>query len=181
MLFVAVFAAVVCQFAACSVGGLSGDRTFTFQTDSAGFEPFVLTAGEPLRQQGQFTINTGAAVVSRGNISVNMDNVTFTPSDSESAKALQAGATIIVTFWIDGFSDVDTVCDTGDEYGPYTITLGADAMPASITPNSVDLEPSTVLVLRTGQFSVCVEVESSIGGTVAIGTFTLGVSVETDS
>ena len=52
----------------------------------------------------------------------------------------------------------DTVCTTGELYGPFDISLADNFQPASVTPAIAEATQQTLDIINTGSYSVCVQI-----------------------
>ena len=154
-----------------------------YRFDLAGnLGTFVVTAGAPTQNDGTGNLGNSNPNISGGAILLSPDDITFTPANTGTGKGLTTfqtgGGSFTVTAAIAAFADSATVCDTPvDEYGPFTVTLNADWTVNSISPSSIELESTTVDLINTSQFSLCLTVESTVDGTVTIDalSFQLGL------
>lgn len=90
------------------------------------------------------------------------------PAVEEEGKAivhLQSTATAVLTWWVGPIGDEDTVCETGETYGPYTVTLDADGRPVSVDTEWVELTQQSREWYNAGQFSMCIQIEATRAGT----------------
>jgi len=140
---------------------------------------FDVTAGEPTAKSfGVTGFDNGGVTIGRGSMVINPDAITFTPAGTgKRVQNFQGGETIVVTGWIGPVADLETVCETGDEYGPYTVTLDENMQPVAVSPNSISLTQSTIDLLNGGEFSVCLEVVSTVTGQVRIESFTFNLGL----
>jgi hypothetical protein len=148
---------------------------------SASARTFAVSGGEPVQNTDTAFVDLGGETVTGGTISLDPSAITFTPTaPSKRAALLQAGAIQInVTVWI-GALDLGTLtCTTGDEYGPFTVTLDVSGNPTSVQPPSVQLTQNTINLLP--QFVVCIEVDvlDVIDATIDIATLTLNLDTAT--
>lgn len=91
--------------------------------------------------------------------------------DNPSAKTAatqQANSVAMVTFRIDDLNQQDSVCVTGEQYGPYQVTLDSTGDPIDVDQSPIVLSSSAVSRLNTGQFSICIEIDSPLDGTATI-------------
>lgn len=128
------------------------------------------------------------AVVSGGNIPLNLTNgtleidpsaITVTPNGSTNKPDVTAQGgpgTLTITVKVAPSDQIDTVCETGEQFGPYTVTLDENLVPTSVTPTP-SLTPTTLDLLEQGDFSVCVEMVSSVDATISISSIRLNVSI----
>ncbi len=70
------------------------------------------------------------------------------------AEALTGTAEVLVRAGLD--SEEFSVCDEGEEYGPFTLPL--DGGPVLAGAEDVKVEPATVQTINRGAYSICVEV-----------------------
>lgn len=146
--------------------------------DSLGL--FILTAGETQQARGTIEITGDSATVGSGTFTIGPANIVVTPANGAPGKGtvnLQGGGVIEIRVAIAATDAVDTVCDDGDSYGPFHITLDADDVPVSVDPSEVTLTPATIDLINSRGFSVCLEVTSPLDGTIDINalTFSFGL------
>ena len=148
----------------------------------AGLGSFVVTAGETAQKSGTGSLPDSNISIGSGAIVLDPNDVHFTPAGSSTGKGLttfQAGGSFTVTAGIAAFEDSTTVCDAPvDEYGPFTVTLNADSTINTISPASFELEQTTIDLINSGQFSVCLTIDdSTVSGelTIAELSFMLGL------
>lgn len=105
------------------------------------------------------------------------DNITYQPSGAGKGAVIAQGATITVdvTVRIAGSDELESVCDNGEEYGPFEVVFDAEFNVVSIDPSTVTLSDDTVALINSGGFSLCIDVESTDGGTVTINGYTIVV------
>ena len=152
--------------------------TFDLQTALSQFE---VEANVPTQNTGtgQWGDLEGITI-GRGSLQVDPSAITIIPADTSSGKGsvnLQQTSTLVITVWVGPLEDEDTVCSTGEQYGPYTFTLDENLVPIAVEPETVTLTQSTLALLNAGEFSLCIEVVSPVDGTVVIAslTFNLGL------
>ena len=93
------------------------------------------------------------------------------------AACLGEAGVLEITVWIDGPESAETVCDTGDQFGPFQVSLDDDLMGIDVTPSAVNLTQEVTDLLNTGQFALCVEVVSPVDGTVLIEALILNLGL----
>jgi hypothetical protein len=76
-----------------------------------------------------------------------------------------------VTVRIAEVDQLETVCESGEEYGPFEVTLDEANNPTAIDPDTIELSETTLALLEGGEFSICIEVTSPIDATVTIQSF----------
>jgi len=144
-----------------------------------GLGEFEVQAGQPISLRGQGMFSLEDATIGSGRIELNPEDITITPTDNTGGKGitnLQGGATVEVIVWIDDADAVETVCTTGEQYGPYVVTLDENLVPVSVEPSEVNITAATLALLNAGEFTLCIQVTSSIDATVRIARlgFTVG-------
>ncbi len=145
---------------------------------TGGFQSFDVTAGEPSQQSGTSDLGDLPITLGSGSIEIDPSVITVTPSGSgKFFTRLQDNDVLRITVWVGTIDEEETVCTTGDEYGPYDVTLDENLVPVSVDPSTVNLRDSTLDALNSGEFSLCVEVVSPVTGEVTIEslTFNLGL------
>jgi hypothetical protein len=152
-------------------GGGSGAAQITADFDlSGGLGTFETQAGVPAETRGTGNFDIGGAEASSGSVEVDPSIITVTPAagPAKSNVAMQAGDPLIITVAIAPTDELDTVCDTGEQYGPFIVVLDENYVPVSIDPSSVTLTQNTLDLINVGEFSICLRVESPVDGTVTI-------------
>lgn len=97
--------------------------------------------------------------------------LTVTPDVSKTFyAALDGSDTAQVYAYVATASDNEVVCDTGEQYGPFDITISDTFQPVSIDPPQATATPSTLWIINSGSFSVCLELHSPIAGNLDIGS-----------
>ncbi|MCO6435555.1 MAG: hypothetical protein J5J06_00530 [Phycisphaerae bacterium] len=167
----------------------------------AGAGTYDVVAGTPVQRSAQFTGEESPVTITRGTVQLDPSVVTYAMGGGP-AKGL-AGAQAIETcqqacalagvdgalcddvctdgqisvrVWVGAFDEVETVCTTGDEYGPFLVAL-ENGVPSSVDPSSVTLSSNTVTLLNGGNFSVCVEVIAPEDGQVIIDSLRFDVGL----
>lgn len=144
---------------------------------------FAVAAGEPTEAKGTIQGSADAPNIGSGRLQLDVSAISFEPAAVPDgggkllAAAQDGGGTLTVSVAIADADAVDTVCEDGDQYGPFTITLNAESEVESISPSSVDLKASTIALLNGGSFSVCLEVTSDVDGTLTIESLTVNVGL----
>ena len=180
VLMVGVVVVTAWQVGGCA-GGLANlipEQAVDFGLGS-GLGQFEVTAGQPTAKTGTGSFDLGEYSVGRGSVELDPDAITVTPSDSSGNKGtvnLQQTNTLEIIVWIASVDAIDTVCESGEQYGPYEVTLDEDYVPIAIDPSLITLSQSTLGLLNSGEFSLCIQVISPVDGTVTIEslTFNLG-------
>ncbi len=134
---------------------------------------FEVQAGEAVQHRATVGVPESAINIGSGSFVIDPDDITVTPDGGGKGGVNLQGGNLIITAWIDDADALDTVCTTGEEYGPFTVELDEDWNVVSVDPSSVTLTETTVDLLNAGEFSLCLEVTSPVDGTVRIETLTL--------
>ena len=126
---------------------------------------FDVTAGTPEQNTFSSPIDTAGITLGSGSVRIDPAAMSVMATDGSGAKLAQVGVIcadacdaaavdattcdqvcnlgeINVTLWIGGADEISTVCETGDVYGPYRVTLDGTLQPVSVTPSSVAHRPS---------------------------------------
>jgi hypothetical protein len=178
MMAASLVIAGVLPIAGCGGAGTPGAQSVDFPL-GAGLGQFTVEAELPIARRGTGEFNTGGFTVGTGEIVIGIDGITVTPDENTGDKAAvrqQGELTLGITVWLAGVDLLETVCDVGEQYGPYTVTLDADYTPTAIDPPTITLTQATIDLLNTGEFSVCIGVLSPVNGTVTIESFTFNLS-----
>jgi hypothetical protein len=158
--------------------GGSGEVTADFELGE-GLRSFQVQAGEPTENFGTGTFTIAGGEVTAGVLVLDPANVIVTPAaggPDKSQPTMQAGEELVITVWIDAPENEGTVCDDGEQYGPFTVVLDENYVPVSVDPAEVTLSEATVALINAGEFSICIRVLSTITGTVEITALTFTLS-----
>jgi hypothetical protein len=139
---------------------------------------YEVTAGEPLRKSGTANLGDVPVTLGSGTIAIDPNVITVTPTGAgKLGTLLQGTSTLQVTVWVGSLNEAATVCETGDQYGPFIVTLNANLVPTAVSPSNVTLTQATLDALNSGQFGLCIEIVSPVTGVVTISslTFNLGL------
>ena len=147
---------------------------------SGGLAQFDVQAGEAAKSSGTGSFSLEGISLGHGSIELDPSAITLTPAGGAGSKGavnLQETSTLVITVWIAPIDEVETVCDAGEQYGPFDVTLDENYVPVSIDPSSITLSGGTLDLLNAGEFSLCIEVVSPIDGTVTIESLTLNLGL----
>ncbi|MFQ5591339.1 MAG: hypothetical protein ACE5HE_09270 [Phycisphaerae bacterium] len=132
-----------------------------------------LKAGEPVTFRNTFAYPT--VVGPFENITINMADtlktVTVTPTGAPNEKTTSVRQQVLTTqttYRIAPASEIDTVCETGVAYGPFTVVGNEEFQPVGVEPETATLTEASVSVVNAGEFAVCVEVISRADATMNI-------------
>ncbi len=151
-----------------------------------GLGVFAVAANTPTRQSRLVTLDTGGITLGSGSLEIVPSEISIVVTEGGGGK-LQVRlheASLTVTAWVAPADELATVFETGDEYGPYTVTIfdddlipGEDFEVVSVSPSTINLTAATIDLLNGGEFSLGLEVVSPVDGTVTIAslTFNLGL------
>lgn len=137
----------------------------------SGLGGFEVEAGVAKQNRGTGALGDTPITIGSGTLTLDPAAITITPADGGPGKGgvnQQAGSTLIVTAWIAPVADLATVCETGEEYGAFTVEVDENYVPVSVDPSSVTLSQDTIDLINIGEFSLCLEVTSPVTGTVTI-------------
>jgi len=138
-----------------------------------------VVAGEANTKQGRVLFSSdGNFSIGRGSLVIDPEALSFTASSTNAPKLISAQSmsdTIQVTAFVASPELLDTVCEVGEKYGPYTVTLDGTFQPTSVTPASITLTQDTIDLLNAGSFSLCLQVDSSVSGTVVLSSLNLNL------
>lgn len=133
----------------------------------------------PSTTSGLVTFNNPSGIsIGSGTFGLTPAAITVTPTGPGKLVALQATtSTLTITLRVAPAAERETVCETGEVYGPFNVTLDQALTPVAIDPSNVTITQSTVDLLNAGSFSLCIEAVSPIDGTVEIESllFDLGL------
>lgn len=169
--------------------------------DDAGAGSFDVVAGTPVQRTAQLTGGGSSIDIGRGSVQLDPSVITYSPAggpakgllnaqavencqdacdaagiDSELCSSVCADGQISVRVWVGTLDEIETVCATGDEYGPFLVTL-ENGEPTAVDPSSVTLTDETLNLLNGGDFSICVEVIAPEDGNVLIDSLRFNVGL----
>lgn len=109
------------------------------------------------------------------------EHIGVVPADAGNGKAtvhLQSTDTAVITWWVGPLGDEETVCETGEKYGPFTVTLDSNGRPVSVDTAWVELTPQSRDWYNAGQFSMCIQMEATRAGTMSIESLAMDLIPE---
>lgn len=154
--------------AGCPQSILTVPVAFELGNSLGGFE---VVAGVPTQNRGTGGVGDAPITIGSGTLTLDPAAITITPAEGGPGKSgvnQQTVESLIVTAWIAPVADLATVCETGEEYGPFTVEVDENYVPQSVDPSSVALTQDTIDLINVGEFSLCLEVTSPVTGTVTI-------------
>ncbi|MEK6675194.1 MAG: hypothetical protein AABZ47_06005 [Planctomycetota bacterium] len=141
---------------------------------------FTVEANVAMQQTGVARLNNGGFNIGSGSVELSPADISIAVASATGGKGsvnFQGTSVLTVTVRIDDEANLGTVCGTGDEYGPYNVTLDENFVPVSVDPNQFTLTQTTRDLLNLGRFSLCVEVLSPVTGTVTVDSLTLNLGL----
>ena len=180
VLVLVVFTCGVVYFFSCGGGG-SGSRTLdgdiTINIGNSG-------KGVPLEAavtwSRTFSVNYGVSSFGGPFTSLSMNlqdslsGIDFTPQALSAGLSGQAVALATTTgqmwMYVGRLEDYVTVCDTGEVYGPFEVTVNASSQLSSVSPATAVATPETMDIINIGAYSVCVKVLSPVNATVDLNS-----------
>lgn len=152
-------------------------QTFPFSLGSSG--NFDVQAG--VAKQNVLTVtnfDTLGFTVGSGSLKINTDAITVTPSGTPGKGLVnQQTNTLTIEVRVDATGSEDTVCDTGELYGPFTVELDDNYNVVSVTPSTVTLSANAVSLLNSGAFVMCIDLLANFDGQVTISQFEFTVQI----
>ena len=147
-------------------------------------------AGQPSTRTGTFSTGDIPIDIGSGSLRIDPDAITYDPSDAKVAQSAPTCADacaaanidsascdavcglgqIEATLWIGLADELDTVCETGDQYGPYTATLDDSGVVTDIDPGSLTFGEKTLEAFNAGGGTFCITVIAPYDGTVILDT-----------
>lgn len=115
------------------------------------------------------------------NLADTFEFVSVIPAVEEDGKGtvpLQSIGTAEVTWWVGPMDDQDTVCETGEKYGPFTVTLDGQGRGVSVNTGWVELTQQSKDWYNSGQFSMCIQMEATVAGTMTIESLAMDLVAE---
>lgn len=102
------------------------------------------------------------------NLQDNIPGIGFSPqalavSRSAGALAVPNGQ---MWFYVARLEDYQTVCETGEEYGPFEVTVNASSQLSTVDPPSADATQTSMDIINIGRYSFCVKVVSPVDALV---------------
>jgi len=146
-----------------------------FEGDGLSFD---VVAGQPTSKSGPVSGFDSPVEIGGGAIGFNASDFTIVADDFDDQKQaalLQAGGALEITVHLGPADSQATVCETGDTYGPFEVTLDENNVPQSVSPSTVILEQSSIDLLNAGVFSYCLEIVSPVSGEVIVGAMQFNV------
>ncbi len=182
-------------FADCTGGGGGGDGSNSSPSDadtyviSAGgladnidlvagqttSHSFIGTTPGPKRTYNAITLNL-QEILDAGYLEANQ-RIQVTPDDLSHVTSAMQKAPIYqwqVSLRFGTSADLNTICEDGWLYGPYTVT--GTEKPETFDTASVSAEPSTVDLINFGTFAMCIEISSPIDLTLSIKNYSVDVT-----
>ncbi len=145
-----------------------------------------LIAGEQSTTCGSVNFATESGfTIGRGTFEIDANSLSFASIEtipagdgSDEMPANQAVEnSITLTAFVAAAGLQDTATEVGDPYGPYTILLDDNFQPVSVSPSSITLTQDTIDLLNGGSLSLCLQIESTVSGSLAISSFTLNLGL----
>lgn len=135
---------------------------------------FQLLSGETGRHQGVITLEDVPLTAASGTFELDGDRLSIAPAAGPGKGSVNRheGLDLQVTVRLAPAADVDTVCDTGEPYGQFTVDFDTLNELESITPGQVPLTAATIEWINAGTMSVCISTFPEFSGQVVIGGFT---------
>ncbi len=137
--------------------------------------------GTTAKQSLRLQFDPSGINIGRGNMQINANAVEFAPADAGNGKGLAAFQTgnlvLDVTARVAASSALETVCDDGESYGPYRVTLNEEFFVVSVSPAAINLTQTTINLINGGDFALCLEVSSPVAGTVTIYSLVLNLGL----
>lgn len=179
-LVVFLSAALIFWFISCGGGGsggrvLDGDITINIGAKGKGIP---LEAGVPWSRA--FSVNYGVSGFGGPFTSLTLDlqdslaGIDFTPQALSAGLSGQAVALATTTgqmwFYVGRLEDYGTVCDSGEAYGPFDVTVNASSQLSSVSPPTTTATETTMDIINIGAYSFCVKVVSPINAEVDLNS-----------
>ncbi|MBI5098613.1 MAG: hypothetical protein HZB30_05185 [Nitrospirae bacterium] len=147
---------------------------------------FQVTQGLPY--ESSFSVSLSAGPANYNNISLNLqdilsNSVTITPGPPVSSmmkllnmfiSSAEAQSAVNMSMFVRIGAFASTVCQEGLLYGPYAIT-GSSSSPA-INPPTASAEPSTINIINSGSFAMCIQIYSQTDAAIDVGTPSIDVT-----
>ena len=150
----------------CPAAAIQIPVAFELGDSLGGFE---VQAGVPTQNRGTGALGDNPFTIGSGTLTLDPNVIAVTPAGpGKGGVNLQDGGTLIVTARIAAVAQLAVVCEEGELYGPFEVQLDANYVPVSVDPSTVTLTQDTIDLINIGEFSLCIEVESPIDGTVTI-------------
>ena len=152
-----------------SVGGEAGPLEAVLTLTNP--DTITVEAGEAAAQRWLINMDLEDGEIAGGTVELDLNAITVTAqADGNGNKSIAAQAMdpLEITFWVGPSADVNTVCEDGEQYGPFEIQLDENYQPVSVTPSTVTLTEGTLALLGEQQIALCMRVVSPVSGTVRI-------------
>ncbi len=135
----------------------------------ASLGAFTVQAGVPIQNDNILTVGDSSLSPSNGTLRIDPSNIIIAGAQGGGKVAIQQqGGTLTISAKIAASEDLATVCETGEEYGPFSVELDSSNQPVSVDPSSVVLSDNAIDLINVGEFALCIEIVSPIDGTVTI-------------
>jgi hypothetical protein len=72
------------------------------------------------------------------------------------------GGQVVLDLWVAPAEAASTVCETGEHYGPFNITINQSSQASTVTPPEGEATQTTLNVINIGSFFMCVKVTSTV-------------------
>ncbi len=145
-------------------GNNGGDfETFILDTDLQGTGQIAASASEAVSKAGVFTVSLSNGPVSGGTLDLTRFAPIIQPATNGLGKIgflpLQS-TTFEFSGRVAAADEVETVCESGEFYGPFFVVVDEVLNPVSVEPREVDLSCDTLELINSGEFSICVIVNA---------------------
>ncbi|MCB9850293.1 MAG: hypothetical protein H6817_06270 [Phycisphaerales bacterium] len=183
------------------LGGCGGALTVPITIPLGNSKTFDVTSGDPASKTFTSTgTNDSGITIGSGSIMIDPSVLTVTPDQSKTlqttlpipdtcgvacALANQSEATctavcnsgdVVIRVWVGLQNEADPMA-TGDEYGPFVVTLDGEANPISIDPEQVGLQSKTLQAINEGVAKLTVQIISPYTGTVTLDSITVNAGL----
>lgn len=122
--------------------------------------------GDVVQAHGLLLLEELPLSVSIAALRLDRDQITILPAPAggKGSVNFHEGLGVKVTVHIASAAEVDTVCDSGESYGPFEVDFGALNEFESVTPTGAEPDAAMVALINTRSISVCIECTPEFAG-----------------
>lgn len=95
---------------------------------------------------------------------------------SATCQSVCANNHLLITVWIGSTEDITANCESGEQH-VFDVTLDDEGVPTSVSVTPSSLSDTSIELINSGVFSVCIEVLSPTDGTVLLDELILNLGL----
>jgi len=168
-----------CTLFLCACAGSGGDGGTTLEVPlGANAQNVALTGGATQQVVYSKTLPGQTAFTGLSlDLATAIANTTLTfPVPKPGLRAAPTKGTATLNAWVAGAGEEATVCGGGIPYGPFTITWDAASASGSVDSPTVAVTQSTLSIVNTGSFTLCVEVTPTLTASASVARVGLSLN-----